>query len=220
MGPMLAPIDFHFDYLSPYAYLAWTQIHALAERHRRAVRPVPTLLAALLEEGKTKGPAEIPAKRAYVRVDTLRIASVLGVPLGPPPTHPFNPLLALRVSSLDMDEDARKQLIDALYRATWGGSGPGVEAPDVVAKIASDVGLDGADLVQRASAPETKERLKSQTSDAIRAGVFGVPTMRVDDALFWGCESLPHLERFLQGDDPVARDDPARWATIRPSATR
>ena len=56
-------IVFHFDFLSPYAYLAWTQIHAVAARHGRTVTPVPTLLAALLAHGATKGPAEIPAKR-------------------------------------------------------------------------------------------------------------------------------------------------------------
>ena len=74
-------LRFHFDYLSPYAYLAWTQIHALAQRHGRTVEPVPTLFAALLAHGGTKGPAEIPAKRIYVFKDALRTARLLGVPL-------------------------------------------------------------------------------------------------------------------------------------------
>jgi 2-hydroxychromene-2-carboxylate isomerase len=119
-----------------------------------------------------------------------------------------------------MAEDERRRVIDALYRATWAGDGPGVEAAEVVTRVLGDAGLDGADLVRRASLPETKERLKKQTSDAIAAGVFGVPTMRVDGALFWGCDSLPHLTRFLQGDDPVKKDDPARWVKVRPSVTR
>jgi 2-hydroxychromene-2-carboxylate isomerase len=217
---MLGPIDFHFDYLSPYAYLAWTRIHTLAERHGRAVRPVPTLLAALLEQGKTKGPAEIPAKRAYVGVDILRIAHGYGVAIGPPPAHPFNPLLALRASSLDMDEGARRRLVDGLYRSTWGGDGPGAEAPDVVARIATAAGLDGADIVRRAAEQDAKERLKRQTADAVAVGVFGVPTMRVDGAIFWGCDSLPHLEGFLRGEDPVDPAILARWAVVKPSATR
>src|SRR5262249_60031058 len=90
---MANPIDFHFDFISPYAYLGWTQIHALAARHGRAVRPVPTLFAALLNHSGTLGPAEIPLKRVYIFKDALRTAQVFGVPLEPPPSHPFNPLL-------------------------------------------------------------------------------------------------------------------------------
>lgn len=92
---MSEPISFHFDYLSPYAYLAWTQLHALAAQDGRDVLPVPTLLAALLDHSGSRGPAEIPAKRVYIFKDALRSARVLGLPLAPPPRHPFNPLLAL-----------------------------------------------------------------------------------------------------------------------------
>src|SRR5215468_8820411 len=93
-------ITLHFDFLSPYAYLAWCALPALAERYGQTIRPVPTLLAALLAHGQTRGPAEIPAKRVYVFKDTLRSAALMGVPLSPPPSHPFNPLLALRVAGL------------------------------------------------------------------------------------------------------------------------
>src|SRR5262245_18617729 len=113
------PIRFHFDYLSPYAYIAWTQIHALGERHGRAIDPVSTLLAALLAAGETKGPAEIPAKRVWVFKDSFRTAKLLGIPFGPPATHPFNPLLALRISALDQPADEKRRAVDALFAATW-----------------------------------------------------------------------------------------------------
>ena len=101
-------IRFHFDFISPYAYLAWTQIHALAARHGRSVEPVPVLFAALLDHHGTKGPAEIPAKRRYLMFDVVRKARALGVPIGPPPAHPFDPLLALRVASVPMDAQATR----------------------------------------------------------------------------------------------------------------
>jgi 2-hydroxychromene-2-carboxylate isomerase len=214
----MSAIDFHFDYISPYAYLAWTQIHALAARHGRAVRPVPTLFAALLDHGKTKGPAEIPAKRVWVFKDTVRTARKLGVPFSPPPHHPFKPLLALRVSSL-VDGEPQKRLIDGLYAATWGG-GPGVEDPAVVARIATEAGLDGPALVQQAQSPEAKDKLRLATERAIAAGVFGVPTMVVDGELFWGLDAFGHLDTFLAGEDPLRPEDLARWAGTRPSATR
>ena len=115
----LSPLRFFFDYVSPYAYIAWTRIHALAARFDREVEPTPILFAALLDAGGTLGPAEIPAKRAYVVKDVTRLARAHGVPCSPPPAHPFNPLFALRVSSLPMPASTRRALIDRLFMAVW-----------------------------------------------------------------------------------------------------
>jgi 2-hydroxychromene-2-carboxylate isomerase len=68
----VSAIRFCFDFISPYAYLAWTQVHALADRHGRAVEPVPVLFAALLDHHGTVGPAEVPAKRRYLMFDVVR----------------------------------------------------------------------------------------------------------------------------------------------------
>ena len=216
---MSEPISFHFDYLSPYAYLAWTQIHALAARNGRDVLPVPTLFAALLDHSGSRGPAEIPAKRVYIFKDSLRLAHVFGVPLVPPPRHPFNPLLALRVSSIELAADERRRLIDALYRGAWGGGG-GVDSPEAVTRLLDAAGFDGAGLLARAATPEIKDRLRAQTDAAIAAGVFGVPTMRVDGELFWGCDSFGHLERFLRGEDPLPADAIERWRDLPAGAQR
>jgi 2-hydroxychromene-2-carboxylate isomerase len=213
------PIRFLFDYLSPYAYLAWTQVHALAERHGREVEPVPVLLAALLQAHGHKGPAEIPPKRVYTFKHIVRLASRLGVTVLPPPSHPFNPLLALRVSSLPMASETRRALVDRLYAATWTG-GPGVEDASAVARIASEVGLDGDAAVAEAGADQVKRRLRAQTEAAIAAGAFGVPTLLVDGELFWGLESLPDVERYLRGEDPVDASDIARWLDLPATATR
>lgn len=213
------PIRFYFDFISPYAYLAWTQIHALAARHERAVVPVPILFAGLLNAHGQKGPAEIPAKRAYLFKDITRLAHRFGVPATPPPAHPFNPLLALRVSSLPMEATQRRALIDRLYAATWGG-GPGVTDPAVIAVAATEAGLDGAAVVREAESPEAKDRVRRQTEEAIAAGAFGVPTMVVGKELFWGVDSLPHLELFLEGRDPVEPDILARWAHLPAAANR
>lgn len=215
---MPAPLELHFDFLSPYAYLAWTQIHAFAAAHGREVVPVPTLFAALLAHGETKGPAEIPAKRIYVFKDSWRTARVLGVPLAPPPTHPFSPLVALRASSL-LEGEPQRRLISALFDATWGG-GDGVETDEKVARIATSVSLDGADLVARARGEDAKAKLRSQTDLAIARGVFGVPTVWVEGEIFWGYDSFSHLSRFLSGADALTPTDLDRWRHVAPSATR
>ncbi|MCC6752226.1 MAG: 2-hydroxychromene-2-carboxylate isomerase [Deltaproteobacteria bacterium] len=216
---MARPIRFCFDYLSPYAYLASTQIRALGARHGCAVEPVPVLFAALLGANGTRGPAEIPRKRAYIFKDVLRLAHALGQPIDLPASHPFNPLLALRATTAVAEPDARWELVHALFRATWV-EGLRVEEPEVVARIATAAGLDGAGLVAAASQPEVKARLRTSTDEALAAGTFGVPTMLVEAELFWGVDSLPHLERYLRGEDPVTQAAAARWEGLRPSATR
>jgi len=209
----VTPLDFHFDFISPYAYLGWTQIRALAERHGRTVRPIPTLFAGLLNASGARGQAEIPAKRAYLFKDAKRLATTFGVPFAPPPTHPFNPLLALRVATVD------PRTIDALYGATWGGGG-GVETVDAVSRVLANAGFDPAALIAAANEPAAKQQLRDATDAAIAAGVFGVPTVNADGELFWGCDSLPHLERFLDGDDPITPADVDAFRALRPSATR
>ncbi len=208
---------FHLDYISPYAYIAWTQIHALAERHGRTVEPVPVLFAAMLNANDTRGPAEIPAKRIYIFKDVLRTAAHLGIPLVPPPAHPFNPLLALRVTALPMSAASRRALIDRLFAATWGGGG-GVTDRDVVDRIAAEVGV--ADASERASAPAIKQQIRDSTAAAIAEGVFGVPTVTVDGELFWGYDSFGHIDRFLAGDARLDPDALARWIDLPAAARR
>jgi 2-hydroxychromene-2-carboxylate isomerase len=213
------PVDFYFDFISPYAYLGWTQIHALAERHGRSVRARPILFAALLNAHGHKGPAEIPPKREYIFKNVLRIAHRLGVKLEPPPSHPFNPLLALRVASLPMTPAEQRRLIDALFAATWGGGGGSSGAAEVTA-AANRAGLDGAHLVREAGQLEAKERLRLHTEEALGLGIFGVPTVIADGELFWGYDAFPDVENKLAGRDPIDPTLVQRWSKLPASARR
>jgi 2-hydroxychromene-2-carboxylate isomerase len=213
------PIRFYFDYISPYAYLAWTQIHALAARHGRRVEPIAVLFAALLNANGQKGPAEIPSKRIYLFKDTLRKAHRLGVPFSMPPTHPFNPLLALRVSSLQMDEERRRSVVDTFFKATWAG-GDGIEDPVSVARILSENGLDGEALVAEAAGSDAKARLRRQTDEALALGAFGVPTIIAGGELFWGLDAFDAMDDHLGGRGPAERELLERWANLKASASR
>ncbi len=213
-------LRFYLDYLSSNAYLAWTQLPKLEARFGVAIEPVPVLFAGLLEAHGQLGPAEVLPKALWMAKNNLRKAARLGLPLGPPRHHPFSPLLSLRVSSLPMGETERRALIDALFQAVWV-RGLHVSEPEVVAALATELGLDGAKLVDAAQQPEAKARLRAQTDAAIAAGVFGVPTMLVDGELFWGYDDWPHLELFLAGEDPLPPRELEKWTgSVRPSALR
>lgn len=199
-------IQFHFDFVSPYAFIAWTRIHAVAERHQQPLEIVPVLFAGLLEHHGQKGPAEIPAKRVYTYKDAWRKAVRAGIrDFRMPPAHPFNPLVALRVTSLSLDPDTKKRVIDVLYRAAWQ-EGAAIDTPEAVTAVLTKAGFEGKRLVREAQEKENKDRLRKATEDAVARGVFGVPTAIVDGEVFWGSESLELLEAFLRGEDPIPND--------------
>jgi 2-hydroxychromene-2-carboxylate isomerase len=203
-------IQFYFDYESPNAYLAWTQLPALAARHGFDAEPIPILYAALLDANGQLGPGEQPTKGRWMWKNLLRKSALLGVPLNPPAFLPFNPLLALRVSILPMAAQSRRALIDALFAAVWV-RGLHVSETGVVERVADEIGLPGAALVAQGQSAEIKEQLRAQTDEAIAKGVFGVPTMIVGDELFWGYDDFPHLERCLAGDDPIDPEALKNW---------
>src|SRR5580704_13191348 len=113
-------IQLYFDYVSPYSYLAWHLVRRVAARDGRSVEPIPILFAGVLDALGTRGPAEVLARRRYLIRDVVRKAAVADVPFGLPATHPFNPLLALRLSSLPLPPADRLAMIDAFWTAIWG----------------------------------------------------------------------------------------------------
>lgn len=217
---MPSTIRFYFDYVSPNAYLAWNQLPTVAERHGFAIEPVPVLFAGVLEAHGQLGPAEMPAKIRWMFKNNLRKAALLSVAMNPPAFHPFNPLLALRVSSVPLETTERWALIGALFQAVWVR---GLHLSDavVVEQLADEIGLTGAALVSEAQQSKCKARLREQTDDAIARGVFGVPTTEVGNELFWGYDDFPHLELFLAGKDPLDATEWQKWsAAPQPSAVR
>ncbi len=210
---MTSAIRFLFDYVSPYSYLASTQIRTLARRYARDVEAIPVLFARMLNATGSRGPAEIPSRRDYMFRDILRLARMLDVPIEPPASHPFNPLTALRVTGCVEPREDRWRLVEALYAATWV-RGSCVDQPDVVALTAGEAGFDGAALLEQAASAESKERLRDATERAIGAGVFGVPTILVDGELFWGVDSLPLMERFLAGERATDAERLERWRRV------
>jgi 2-hydroxychromene-2-carboxylate isomerase len=212
----MGSIDFYFDFVSPYAFIASRLIHSVAARHERTVALRPILFAALLDANGNKGPAEIPPKRVYTFKDAYRKAHRAGLgKLVPPPSHPFNPLIALRASALPDIET--KKLVDALFDAAWT-QGIAIDSAEAIATIATRAGLDGEAIAKAAQSPEAKERLRNATNEAIARGVFGVPTMIADGEPFWGTDGLEHLDVFLRGDDPLPKD--LSWAARPASASR
>lgn len=209
-------VEFYFDPVSPYAWLATEQLDRITEAGGRIVCH-PVLFAALLNAHSTKGPAEVPAKRSYVMRDVMRQAARLGLSFRGPPTHPFNPLPALRAIYSVKEDSQRLLLTRELLSAVWS-KGLDVANPDALRAILVRSGID-ADAVQAAlETTETKRRLRDATQEAIDAGVFGVPTFRLRNELFWGADRIDAVIWALQGGEI----DEAAYANVltRPAAAK
>lgn len=189
-------ITFYLDFISPYAWLAF---HALPQAlqgisHRVVYKPV--LFAGLLKHHGQLGPAEIPAKRDWTYRQVMWLAHLQGCELKLPAAHPFNPLGLLRLAlACDAEGEPSRYTCEQIFRHVWC-SGQDAADPDRLAVLTGQL----RPLRDPASA-EVRQGLKDHTAQAIAQGLFGVPSLVVDDRLFWGQDALPMLRACLQGDD-------------------
>lgn len=200
-GPMdpRSPIQFWFDFSSPYSYIASEWIEALAARHGRTVRWHAILLGATFQAAELKPPVAYPIKREYALHDFARSARFEGVPFALPAEFPIATQNAARVFWWLHDT------ADAARAVAWAHAGlrayfaRGVTLSDPAAlkALAAEAGLDPAAAEAAWSDPQWKLRLKNANDDAIRLGVFGAPSFMVDGELFWGNDRKPQLERWL-----------------------
>ncbi|MGZ5199528.1 MAG: DsbA family protein [Telluria sp.] len=211
-------VTFYFDPISPYVWLSAASAIARIEAAGAQVRMEPVLFAAMLNAHGNVGPAEIAAKRAYTFRDVMREAARRGLTFEGPPGHPFNPLLALRMCTALAGERERRRFALALFAACWE-RGEDISDEATLVRLADSCDLDGAALVASTQQPEIKQRLAAATEQAIAAGVFGVPTFRLGDELFWGGDRVETLLWRLEGAG-IDEEKLARFLAKAPLAQR
>ncbi len=186
-------VDWYYDFISPFTYLA---SHRLAEVEERAtVRYRPVLFAGLLGHWEHKGPAEIASKRVFSYRHVQWLADRAGIAFRMPGAHPFNPLPYLRLSiALENEPRAVRRIFDFLWQR---GLDPG--EPETFSRLCDELGV--ADAAGRIADAGVKARLKANTEEAIACGVFGVPTFAANGELFWGVDAIDFFLDYL--DDPA-----------------
>lgn len=194
---------FHFDFSSPFAFLASLRVEEIAARSGAALVYKPFLLGGLF---RAIGTADVPlfempeAKRRHAVADMHRWAASLGAALKFPSRFPMNTTKPLRLV-LALPEEQRAAFVNAVFRAYWTDDRD-ISDGTVLAEIASSLGLDGGSLVAKAEEPAAKNALRKATDEAVAVGVFGAPSFSVGDLLFWGQDRLALVEKALTGWRP------------------
>lgn len=197
---MQPAIEFYLDFISPYGYLASTQIERIAARHDRRVVWRPFLVGVTVTNIMGMKPLmETPLKSDYLRIDKPRMATLLGVPLASPIMRGINSVAAARAFYWAGDRDAAQATALAkrlLYRL-WV-SGDDITAAHSVAEEAAQVGIDRDELLAALETRSVKDRLRAELDACIARGVFGSPTFIVDEQPIFGVDRLWMLEHWLR----------------------
>jgi 2-hydroxychromene-2-carboxylate isomerase len=190
-------LQFHFDPVSPFAYLAFEALPQVLEGCSYVVEYRPLLFAGLLRHWGQKGPAEVEPKRAWTFRQVAWLAHLQNTPLSTPVQHPFNPLALLRLALATAPSAGlpNRRVVEAVFHHVWRGDGADANDPERLQALTADL------APQRDPAgAEVKAELRTWTDSALDAGVFGVPTITVDGRHFWGLDALPMLAACLRGD--------------------
>lgn len=183
----MATLEFFYDFVSPYSYLASTRVEAEAARVGGTVRFRPFLLGGVFQATGNRGPIENEAKARHLALDLGRWARRLGVPFAWPAKFPVLTVLSMRAAFAAEKAGQLVPYTHAMYRAYWA-EGQDISDPAVVQDVATRAGLDGAGLVS--GAPNYRDALKAQTQEAVDRGSYGAPTFFVGQAMFIGNDRL------------------------------
>jgi 2-hydroxychromene-2-carboxylate isomerase len=194
-----APLDFYFDFSSPYSYIASEWVEALAARHGRTVRWHAILLGVTFQAAELKSPVAYPIKREYSLRDFRRSARFEGVPYQQPLEFPIPTLNAARVFWW-LNDTLGPAAATAWARGglrAYFTRGLMLSQAGSLRELAALCGIDAAQAEAAWNDPQWKARLKRANEEAIAAGVFGAPFFFVDGEPFWGNDRKAQIERWL-----------------------
>ena len=184
-------VVFDFDVVSPYAYLAFERLPSALEGLSHHVEYRPLLFAGLLKHWGNTAPVDVAPKKAWLFRQCAWSAGRDGIVFRPPTPHPFNPLALLRllVASVPAGGHPNRRVVELAMRHVWARDGGDPNDAEALRMLA-----DAIAPVRDPASPEVKAELQARTAQAAEAGVFGVPTFRLDDGqLFWGTDSMAML---------------------------
>jgi 2-hydroxychromene-2-carboxylate isomerase len=195
----MKPVDFYFEFSSPYGYIASQIAEDTEKRIGRAMTWRPMLVGPVFKVTGQQPLVSVPMKGDYSKRDFVRTARLHKVPFVYPEKFPINTVGAARAFYWvdDQDPAGARALAKALYRAYFG-AGRDISSTDVILDVARSEGIDADALAKALEDPAHKDRVKREVDAAIAAGVFGSPYFIVDGEPFWGVDRMAMLEQWVR----------------------
>jgi 2-hydroxychromene-2-carboxylate isomerase len=190
---MTRPIEFFYDFRSPYSYLAFTQL--LGMDVEIALRPMQ-ILKVMEKVGNVPTTITCAAKGRYARMDLARWAQRYGLTLNPSDMRANDGDACSRAVLAAGSREEAEAITLALYRAGWSEGKPLATTGDILAAIAA-AGIDPGPIAARIDAPEVVAQLEANTDEAAERGVFGSPSIFVGETLFFGNDRLDFVREEL-----------------------
>lgn len=189
-------IEFFYDYGSPAAYLAWTQLPNIADRCHSELIYRPMLLGGVFKATGNQSPAQIKAKGDWMGADLRRWAERYSVPYISNPYFPIITLSHMRgaIAAQISGPERLKIMNKAMFTAIWVDQ-KNMNDAAVISEVLRIAGLEPNEFMETISHQEVKNKLIANTEEAVARGVFGAPTMFVNDKLFWGQDRLDFVEQ-------------------------
>jgi 2-hydroxychromene-2-carboxylate isomerase len=197
---MPATLDFWFDFGSTYSYPATMRIAPLAKDAGVAVRFRPFLLGPTFKaQGWTTSPFNVyPAKGRHMWRDLERLCAELDLPFRRPDPFPQFALLAARVALVGLDQAWGEDFCRAVFRVEFA-AGRRIDEATTIDDLLAELSVEPAPVLAAAQSDGIKARLRLQTEDAERAGIFGAPSFTTADGeLFWGNDRLEQALRWAK----------------------
>jgi 2-hydroxychromene-2-carboxylate isomerase len=193
------PVDFYFEFSSPYGYIATQLAEDFERRIGRPLRWRPILLGPVFKLTGQSPLTEVPLKGDYSKRDFQRSAGMHKVAYRQPAKFPIGTVAAMRAFYwvADRDPALARKLAKALF-AAYFVDGIDIGAAPAVIEVAKAVGVDATALSTALEDPALKERAKKEVEAAIAAGVFGSPFFIVDGEPFWGVDRMPMMEQWIR----------------------
>lgn len=207
MANQLRSVDFWFDLVSGYSWLAIARAADFAAEHGVQWRLRPFVLGAVLDRIGRRAIAQVESTRGYAVADVARLGRSMGLELNGPPRHPFQSVPALRAHALHQDSERSLPLARELFAAGWERNQDLTDV-EVLKRCVAAVDLPTDDLEDALFSAEARTLLRSNTDEAGAAGVFGAPFFFLDGEPFWGHDRMPALAARLGGEPRLPADHP------------
>ncbi|GJM15615.1 MAG: 2-hydroxychromene-2-carboxylate isomerase [Thermodesulfobacteriota bacterium] len=191
-------VEFYFDFSSPYTYIASKRIEKICEDNTAELEWKPFLLGGVFNEIGSTPAVQIDNKFNFLKKDVIQSSKFYGVELNFPELFPLNSVRSMRGAFAAQEKGKLVDYSHEMFRLYWT-EGIDLSKAEILGEAVSNIGIDTEWFVNRIAEQDIKDKLRDETNTAIERGIFGAPTMFVDDQMFWGNDRLDFLDRYLKG---------------------